>query len=94
MPIRRQFVLTGVVTAAMLCLGGPAFAGQDNDLLGGGSGDAPLVSNVSVLPMQMCGSGVFVSGLTAAPDGMQTGNCTNAPTGDPLQELITNSVLH
>jgi hypothetical protein len=77
----------------MLGLGGPAFAGQDDDLLGGGN-DSPLVSNVSVLPMQMCGSGVFVSGLKDMPDGMQTGNCTNAPTGNPLQELITNSVLH
>ncbi|ALG12977.1 hypothetical protein AOZ06_44460 [Kibdelosporangium phytohabitans] len=82
--------MLGAFVAAMLCQAGPAFADHDEDVLSGFDGDSPLISNVSVAPIQMCGSGVF---LTDVPDGVKTGNCTNAPTGNPLQQLITNSTI-
>ncbi|MCE7007662.1 hypothetical protein LWC34_33290 [Kibdelosporangium philippinense] len=92
MPVKRRFIVLGVLSAAMFSPAATAFADQDEDVLSGFDGDAPLVQNVSVLPMQMCGSGVFVSGLTDVPK-VDTGNCTNAPNGNPLQQLITNSTL-
>jgi hypothetical protein len=86
--IKRCLVLAG--TAAVLFgLGGPAFADPDEDVLSGFDDDAPLVSNVTVAPVQMCGSGVLL-GLLEAPS-QKTGACTNAPTGDPFQQLVTNS---
>jgi hypothetical protein len=92
MAVKRRFIVLGAALAAMLLPGATAFADQDEDVLSGFDGDGPLVSNVSVLPVQMCGSGLFVSGLKELPAG-KTGNCTNAPTGNPLQQLITNSTL-
>ncbi|ONI70427.1 hypothetical protein ALI144C_48110 [Actinosynnema sp. ALI-1.44] len=85
--------MLGAAMAAMLCQAGTAFADHDEDVLSGFDGDAPLIQNVSVAPIQMCGSGVFVDGLNDVPDGIKTGNCTNAPTGNPLQQLITNSTI-
>nr|WP_042185537.1 hypothetical protein [Kibdelosporangium sp. MJ126-NF4] len=79
--------------AALLCQAGTAYADRDEDVLSGFDGDAPLVSNVSVLPVQMCGSGVFVDGLNDVPNDVKMGNCTNAPVGNPLQQLITNSTI-
>ena len=94
MPAKRRFIVFGAALAAMFLPGATAFADQDEDVLSGFDGDAPLVSNVSVLPIQMCGSGVFVSGLKELPSTTgKTGNCTNAPTGNPLQQLVTNSTL-
>ncbi|CAM3875219.1 hypothetical protein KIPE111705_29270 [Kibdelosporangium persicum] len=91
MPAKRRFIVMGAVMAAMVCQAATAFADEGEDVLSGFDGDAPLVGNVSVLPVQMCGSGVFVSGLDQM--SAKTGNCTNAPTGNPLQQLVTNSVL-
>jgi hypothetical protein len=90
--IRKCLTVLGAA-AVVLTAGAPAFAASaDNDLLSDFDDDgAPLVNNVTIAPVQMCGSGVGF-GLLKAP-AQSTGNCTNAPTGDPLQELITNSTL-
>jgi hypothetical protein len=91
--MKRRLIMMGVAAAAILGQGAPAFADGDEDVLSGFDGDAPVVSNVSVLPMQFCGSGVVVGGLHQVPNANKTGNCTNAPTGNPLQQLITSSTL-
>ena len=90
--IRKCLAALGAA-AVVLTAGAPAFADSaDKDLLSGyGDDSAPLINNVTIAPVQMCGSGVAL-GLLKAP-AQSTGNCTNAPTGDPLQELITNSTL-
>lgn len=82
-----------VAFAALFGQGATAFAADGEDVLSGFDGDAPFVSNVSVMPVQMCGSGIFVAGLTDLPDSVKTGNCTNAPTGNPVQQIVTNSKL-
>jgi hypothetical protein len=91
--IRKCVTVIGAA-AVLFTAGGPAFASSaDKDLLSGyGDDSGPLVNNVTIAPVQMCGSGVAL-GLLGVPARQQTGNCTNAPTGDPLQELITNSTL-
>ncbi|GAB3898535.1 hypothetical protein ACFQ1S_07575 [Kibdelosporangium lantanae] len=93
MLIRKCVTVIGAAVV-LFTAGGPAFASSsDQDLLGGyGDNSAPLVNNVTIAPVQLCGSGVAV-GLLRGPADQHTGSCTNAPTGDPLQELITNSTL-
>jgi hypothetical protein len=90
--IKRCLAVIGTAFA-LLSIGGPAFADSpDKDLLSGFDDDsAPLVNNVTVAPVQVCGSGVNLGLLEQS--AQKTGNCTNAPTGDPLQQLITNSTL-
>jgi hypothetical protein len=89
--MKRCLVVVGSAAALFTMAGGPAFADPNEDVLSGFDGDAPLINNVSVAPVQVCGGGVALGLLDQA--SQKTGNCTNAPTGDPVQQLITNSTL-
>jgi hypothetical protein len=89
--IRRCLIVLGAA-AALFAGGGPAFADGHDLLDGSGQDSGPLVNNVTIAPVQMCGSGAAL-GVFDHPPTQHAGNCTNAPTGDPLQELITNSAL-
>ena len=82
--------MVGAVSLAVLAMGSPAFADSNDDLLSGFDGNAPLISNISVAPVQLCG---VMVGDANQPVDQKTGACTNTPVGDPYQQLITNSKL-
>ncbi len=77
--MRTSFRLMGAaaVTAGLMAVGSPAFAGDGNDGINFFNDN-----NVSIAPIQACGNNVAFGGIVAPIASPQHVQCVNAPIID------------